>query len=700
MAPIERQPGEWESPITSQLITSATKRLGAVSFAANGDLLWLEGRPAEKGRQVLVRRPASGGAAEDVTPPPASGLNVRTRVQEYGGGEYALGPDAVYFSNFADQRLYVQQLPPAGGPPSEPRPLTTADSKQRFADGDVDAARNRLVCVVEGHSGEGEAKTTVGAVDLGSGEVTTLVQGADFYACPRTSPDGTKLAWVSWQHPNMPWDDTELWVADVAPDGTLSGQRKVAGGKDESVVLPQWGPDGSLFFVSDAPDGWWNLWVLPPGNGTARRLLPMEAELAAPMWVFGQKPYHVLRDGRILAVFSDPKEAGSTLALIDPASGSMTRLDTPFTSYSGPTLAVHESPEGGVRVSAAAGSALQPAAIALLEVASVDALAGSKPGDWQLVQLSAATQVDSCYLSEPRAIEFPTEGGLTAYMNFYPPQNKDFVAPAGALPPLLVKIHGGPTSQASTAFSLGLQYWTSRGFAIADVNYGGSTGYGRAFRKRLAGRWGIVDVDDCCNAAKHLAESGLVDPQRLCIDGGSAGGYTTLAALAFRDVFSAGASHYGVADLELLARDTHKFESRYLDGLIGPYPEAKATYQERSPLHSLDGFKAPVAFFQGLEDEVVPPNQAQVMYDALRERGLTTALVMFEGEQHGFRQAANIRQALDGELYFYGKALGFSPLMPPDFPGMDIANIVCQAEGMPLPLLKSFASYRGDGKVA
>jgi dipeptidyl aminopeptidase/acylaminoacyl peptidase len=513
MAPVERQPGEWESPITSQLITSATKRLGAVSFAPNGALLWLEGRPSEKGRQVLVRRPANGGAAEDVTPPPASGLNVRTRVQEYGGGEYVLGPGAVYFSNFADQRLYVQQLPESGGPPSEPRPLTAADSKQRFADGDVDATRNRLVCVVEDHSVEGEAKTTVGAVDLASGEVTALVQGADFYACPRTSPDGTKLAWVSWQHPNMPWDDTELWVADVAPDGSLSGQRKVAGGADTSVVLPQWGPDGSLFFVSDAPDGWWNLWVLPPRSDKARRLLPMAAEFAAPLWVFGQKPFHVLCDGRILAVFSDPKAAGSTLALIDPASGGLTRLDTPFTSYSGPTLAVHESPDGGVRVAAAAGSALQPAAIALLEAASLDALAGSKAADWQLVQLSAATPVDPGFLSEPRAIEFPTEDGLTAYMNFYPPQNKascclllcccglfprmrcyslfyaryllhskpclpgvtltantpalctlqDFVSPPGALPPLLVKIHGGPTSQASTAFSLGLQYWTSRG---------------------------------------------------------------------------------------------------------------------------------------------------------------------------------------------------------------------------------------------
>lgn len=671
MAPTERQFGEWESPITSDLITSATKALGAVSFSANGDLLWLEGRPTEKGRVVLVRRPAAGGPAADVTPSPDSGLNVRTRVQEYGGGDYMLGQGAVYFSNFADQVLYVQELPEEG-PPSEPRPLTAADSKLRFADADVDAARGRLVCVVEDHSGEGEAVTTVGAVDLASGAVTTLVSGADFYASPRLSPDGSKLAWVTWQHPNMPWDDTQLWVADVAADGMLSNQRRVAGDSGESVVLPQWAPDGSLYFVSDAPDGWWNLKVQKPG-GEVKAVLSMAAEFAAPMWRFGQRPFVVLSSGQLLAVFADPQKADATLALIDPATGAVTELSTPFTSV--PSLAVHEGPSGQIKVATTARWTLQPSAVVLLEAESLEALAASKPEDWQVIQPSAASQVDPGYLSEPTVVEFETEGGLTAYMNFYRPRNKDFTAPQGALPPLLVKIHGGPTSQASTAFYLGLQYWTSRGFAVADINYGGSTGYGRGFRQRLAGSWGIVDVDDCCNAARHLVKEGEVDPARLCIDGGSAGGYTTLACLAFRDVFSAGASHYGVADLELLARDTHKFESRYLDGLIGPYPEAKAVYEERSPLNALDGFTKPVAFFQGLEDRVVPPNQAEEMYAALKGRGIPTALVMFEGEQHGFRQAPNIRRALDGELYFYGRALGFAPPMPADFEPIEIENL-------------------------
>ncbi|PSC76207.1 dipeptidyl aminopeptidase acylaminoacyl peptidase [Micractinium conductrix] len=674
MAPLERQYGEWESPITSELITSATKRLGGVSFSPGGDLFWLEGRPTEQGRQVLVRRPAGGGAPTDVTPPPDSGLNVRTRVQEYGGGEYVAGPAAVYFSNFGDQRLCVQDLSSGGAPPGAPRPLTAADSKQRFADGDVDEARNRLLCVVEDHSGDGEAVTSVGAVDLQSGAVTTLVSGADFYACPRLSPDGSKLAWVTWQHPNMPWDDTQLWVADVAPDGSVGAQRKVAGRAGESVVLPQWGPDGSLYFISDAPDGWWNLKMLG-ADAEVQAVLPMAAEFAAPMWVFGQRPYLVLSTGHILAVYSDPKKAGSTLALIDPATRSTSELATPFTSFSGPTLAVHEAPDGGaLRVAAAAGSALQPAAVVLLEVDGVEALKGCGPGDWQVVRTSADIQVDAGYLSEPQAIEFPTEGGRTAFLNYYAPKNKDFAAPEGALPPLLVKIHGGPTSQASTAFNLGMQYWTSRGFAVADINYGGSTGYGRAFRQRLCSSWGIVDVDDCSNAARHLVKAGLADPARLCIDGGSAGGYTTLACLAFRDVFSAGASHYGVADLELLAKDTHKFESRYLDGLIGPYPEAKATYEQRSPINALDGFTKPVAFFQGLEDKVVPPNQAEEMFAALTARGIPTALVLFEGEQHGFRQAPNIRRALDGELYFYGRVLGFQPALPADFDPIEIVN--------------------------
>lgn len=666
--PTERLPGEWESPITSELITSATKRLGAPSFAPNGDLFWLEGRPAEKGRQVLVRRPHGGAAAADLTPGPDSGLNVRTRVQEYGGGNYTLTDSAAYFSNFGDQRLYVQQLA-AGGPP---QPVTAEGSKLRFADGEVDGGRGRLVCVVEDHSGGGEAVTTVGAVDLASGAVTTLVSDADFYACPRLSPDGSRLAWVEWTHPNMPWDDTQLWVADVAPDGTLAGHRKVAGEEGESVVLPQWGPDGSLYFVSDAPEGWWNLHVLGT-DGKVAAVLLMAAEFAAPMWQFGQRPFHVLSSGRILAVYNDPKKAGSTLALIDPASKAVQELDSPFTSYGTPTLALHEG-AGGIQVAVVAGSALQPPAVVLLEAANLEELAASKPEDWQVVEPSTTTEVDPGYLSEPSAVEFATEGGLTAFMNYYPPRNKDFAPPPGALPPLLVKIHGGPTSQASTAFTLSLQYWTSRGFAVADINYGGSTGYGRAYRARLRGAWGVVDVDDCCAAARHLAEQGKVDPQRLCIDGGSAGGYTTLACLAFRDAFSAGASHYGVADMGLLAQDTHKFESRYLDGLVGPYPEAKAVYDARSPINALDGFTRPVAFFQGLEDKIVPPNQAQVMYDALKARGIRTALVMFEGEQHGFRQAPNIRRALDGELFFYGAALGFSPPMPPDFQPIDIAN--------------------------
>ncbi|KAL3136839.1 hypothetical protein ABBQ38_005546 [Trebouxia sp. C0009 RCD-2024] len=387
--------------------------------------------------------------------------------------------------------------------------------------------------------------------------------------------------------------------------------------------------------------------------------------------MFGSRSYQVLPDGRLLVLYSDPLRAGGSLAVVDPASGSLTDLNTPFTSFGSLSVA---QVGGKLLVATTGGSSRKPSAVALLEVDSVDDLLKAKPDQWQMIRLSTKSQVSENYLSEPMTIEYPTDDGQTAFMNYYAPRNQDYQLPPGQTPPLLVKIHGGPTSQASTAFNLGYQYWTSRGFAIADVNYGGSTGYGRSYRNRLRRNWGIVDVADCSNAAKHLAQQGKADEKRLCIDGGSAGGYTTLACLAFRDVFSAGASHYGVADLELLAQETHKFESRYLDQLIGPYPAEKKVYEERSPIHALDKFTAPTAFFQGTEDQVVPPNQATDMYEALKKQGLKTALVMFEGEGHGFRQATNIRRALDGEFFFYGKALGFDAKMPDGLEPIQVVN--------------------------
>ncbi|KAK9844215.1 hypothetical protein WJX81_008232 [Elliptochloris bilobata] len=640
--------GEWVSPITSELITASSISLGAPRLAPSGDYVYyVEGRPTDKGRQVLCRQPVDGGAAQDVTPGPEFGFNVRTRVHEYGGGEYVLSSDAVYFSNFKDQQLYKQSLGAEVGAPEQ----LTRVAGHRFADAAVDERRGRLLAVREDHTGAGEAVNAVVAVSLATGESSVLASGADFYSNPRLSPDGSKLTWVQWTHPNMPWDTTELWVADVAADGSLTGQRRVAGGGEESVIVPAWAPDGALLFVSDR-SGWWNLYR-DAAQGGAVALCAREAEFGGPAWTFDGRPFQLLPDGRMLVTYSDPKEAGMRLAVLDPSDGSLADLDTPYTAF-GP-LSVVPRPGGCVAVALVGGQPTAPSEAALLEV-PLEELATAPASAWRVLRKSSSVEVPGGYLSRPQPIEYPTTNNATSHMYYYPPANQDYELPPGEQPPLLVKIHGGPTSAAGSSFSLGIQYWTSRGFAVADVNYRGSTGYGRAYRNELRKQWGVADVDDCCAAAQYLAKQGSADAKRLCIDGGSAGGYTTLACLAFRKVFSAGASHYGVADCELLAKETHKFESRYLDSLIGPYPEDKAVYQERSPINALDRFNTPVAFFQGDEDEVVPPNQAVEMFEALKGKGVATALVMFKGEQHGFRSAGAIRRALDGELFFYGKA--------------------------------------------
>eukprot|EP00208_Stichococcus_sp_RCC1054_P002843 CAMPEP_0206138646 /NCGR_PEP_ID=MMETSP1473-20131121/3468_1 /ASSEMBLY_ACC=CAM_ASM_001109 /TAXON_ID=1461547 /ORGANISM="Stichococcus sp, Strain RCC1054" /LENGTH=673 /DNA_ID=CAMNT_0053532135 /DNA_START=1045 /DNA_END=3066 /DNA_ORIENTATION=+ len=662
--------GAWASPISSELIVSQSIGLSSPVIASDGRMYWLEGRPTEGGRQVLVSR-SPDGKVVDVLPGVDSGFNARTRVHEYGGGESCVADGAIYYSNFKDQRVYKQAVQ-GNGAFSPPEPLTGADTQHRFADAVVDKKFDRLVAVREDHSGEGEAVNTVSAIDLKTGESVVLAGGRDFYAAPRLSADGSKMAWVCWDHPNMPWDDTELWVGEVQSDGTLANTRKVAGGPGESVVQPLWSGN-TLSFVSDRTD-WWNIYT-ETADGKIEPLVNLEAEFAPPAWMFGGRSYQPLPGGAFLTAFSAPSTAGMTLAVIDPADGVVHELKTPYASYG--ALSVKEV-GGRLLVATTGGSPLKPSEVALLEVADVAALKASCPDDWQTLQRSSKAQVEAAFLSQPQSIAFPTTGSATAYMNYYPPASGDHELPNGDAPPLLVKIHGGPTAAASSSFNLGIQFWTSRGYAVADVNYGGSTGYGRKYRKRLAGNWGVVDVDDCCAAATHLAEQGRADPKKLCITGGSAGGYTTLACLAFRKVFSAGASHYGVADLQLLAAETHKFESRYLDGLIGAWPADKAVYKERSPINALDKFDSPVAFFQGDEDKVVPPNQATVCYEALKGKGLPTALVMFAGEQHGFRQGPNIRRALDGELYFYGKTLpdgGFPVSMPEGLEAPEIVNL-------------------------
>jgi dipeptidyl aminopeptidase/acylaminoacyl peptidase len=623
--------GSWKSPISSDLIVADTVSLGQVEIDG-GDVYWVEGRPSEGGRYVVVKR-SQDGQVEDVTP---QSFNARTRVHEYGGGAFAVKDGIVYFSNYTDQRLYRV------GPGSDVRPLTP-EVALRFADGQVDEARNLLFCVREDHTIEGrEAVNTLTCVrldgDEGGGRV--IASGSDFYSTPRLSPDGTRLAWLTWEHPNMPWDGTTLWVADVAQDGSLSNKQQIAGGPNESIFQPEWSPDGLLYFVSDKTV-WWNLYRAV--DGQIEPLYPMEAEFGAPQWKFGYNTYAFVAPGKIICTIVE--RGFARLALLDTSTKTLEPIDTDYTTID----TVHSS-RGQVVVTA--GAPLHDMEVVRLDLES---------GNHEILWRSSKTDIDLGYISVPEAIEFPTDEGLTAHAFFYPPSNKDYQAPTGEKPPLLVLSHGGPTGQSSPHLDLEIQYWTSRGIAVLDVNYGGSTGYGTEYRRRLNGMWGVVDMNDCTNGALYLAEQGRVDGDRLMIMGGSAGGYTTLCALTFRDEFKAGASFFGISDLEAMTADTHKFESRYLDSMIGPYPERKDLYVARSPIHHIDRLSSPMIILQGLEDKVVPPNQAEMMVDALREKNLPVAYLPFEGEQHGFRRAENIKRSLDATFYFFARIFGYEP---------------------------------------
>ena len=621
--------GSWKSPITTDLIVSGSIGLGQVALDGE-DIYWVEMRPSEGGRMVLVKHDLEGETV-DVTPEPYS---VRTRVHEYGGGAFLVHEEVVYFSNYSDQRIYRQEND------GEPQAITP-DVEMRYADGCFDPTRNRIICVREDHTGEGEPVNCIVAVDaLGKTEQQVLSKGSDFCSNPRISPDGAKLAWLTWDHPNMPWDGTFLLVASFNDQGLLGEPLVVAGGRTESIFQPEWSPDNVLHYVSDR-SGWWNLWRHE--NGQGQQLAKRSAEFGKPQWVFGSGTYSFASDELIACSYVENGEWKVSMLHIE--SGMLLAIDTPFSE-----LGRGDLKAGDGKIVFVAGAPSLPMSMVLFDLAS---------SRWHELRKSHNLEIDEGYLSASQSVEFPTDDGKTAHALYYPPRNRDFQAPAGEKPPLLVKSHGGPTGSASTALDLGIQFWTSRGIGVLDVNYGGSTGYGREYRERLNGTWGIVDVDDCCNGALHLVSQGEADGDRLAIDGGSAGGYTTLAALTFKEVFNAGASHYGISDLEALAKETHKFEARYLDGLVGPYPEESALYKERSPIHHTDRLSCPLILFQGLEDQIVPPSQAEMMFDAVRAKGIPTAYIPFEGEQHGFRRAENIKRALEAELYFYSKVFGF-----------------------------------------
>ncbi|MBX3152256.1 S9 family peptidase [Candidatus Obscuribacterales bacterium] len=640
--------GSWKSPINAEQIASNSLRLGEVAFDGD-DLYYLEGRPSEAGRTALVVR-HKDGTLEDALP---KTFNVRTLVHEYGGGAFTLHQGNIFFVNFKDQLIYFQK------PGSEPVAITK-ENKLRYADMVIDEKRNRLICVCEDHSKGGKEPenklvsidiTAVGTNGFKHGEPTTIASGYDFYSYPRLSPDAQYLSYIAWRHPNMPWDGTDLHLIQFEGSGAIKEDKVVAGNKEESVFQPVWSPEGKLFFVNDST-GWWNLEVIEnpadafADSSTPKPVIRMNAEFGMPLWVFKMTTFAFMSGGRIICQYCE--NGVWKLGLITKDSTdrySLKQIQCPYTDF-------WYISSNGTDVGMQAGSPTSQTAIVHFDL---------KEDKWTVIKESSSIVPDKGYVSVPQVIEFPTANGKTAFAFFYPPANKDYEAPAGELPPLVVESHGGPTGSTSSVLSLGTQYWTSRGVAVVDVNYGGSTGFGREYRNRLKLNWGIVDMQDCENAAKYLVEKGLVDGNRLAITGGSAGGYTTLCALTFTDRFKAGASHYGIGDVEALCADTHKFESRYGDYLFGPYPEKKQDYYDRSPINFTDKLNCPVIFFQGLEDKVVPPSQAEAMVEAIKKKGLPVAYIAYEGEQHGFRKAENIKRTIEAEFYFFAKIFGYKP---------------------------------------
>jgi dipeptidyl aminopeptidase/acylaminoacyl peptidase len=642
--------GSWPSQLGAEAVTRGLSRSLAAVWPQEGRLRWLEYRADEGGRGVVVQE-GEAGAVVDVTPP---GVNVRSRVHEYGGGACWLHGDTVFYSDFADSRLYRQDG--VGAEPVAITPEPSAPHALRYADGCLVADGATVVCVRERHDGEDVHNELVALPADGSREPRTVFSGTDFVASPRPDPLGRSLAWITWDHPAMPWDATRLWLATLAPDGSLTDACVVAGAAGgESILQPAWSPDGTLHFCSDA-SGWWNLQRLDP-DGEVRALTHLDdAEIGSPQWQFAMSSYAFLDDGRIACVVA--RAAVGSLALLEP-DGRLEAQALEWTSYSPTAFAA-----GGGLLAYAAASPRSARALCVLD---------PNAGTERIVRRALETDLDPASISAPRAIEFDTGDGGVAHAFHYPPASADFQAPEGERAPLRVICHGGPTGHTDPVLSLVVQFFTQRGIAVLDVNHRGSSGFGRAYRDLLHGRWGEIDWRDCVAAARHLAEQGEADPDRTWIQGASAGGYVVMCALAFDPpAFAAGVSLFGVADLELLAHDTHKFEARYLDTLIGPYPERADLYRERSPIHRADAIERPMLVLQGSEDRVVPPSQSQAIVAALDRNEVAHAYIEFEGEGHGFRRAENIRRTLEAELAFVAQVFGLDPA--DELPALDIRH--------------------------
>ena len=644
--------GSWKSPITAEMLISGGKRRLNEIKIDGSDIYWLDGRPAEAGRIVIMRRTADG-TVEDLTPAP---FNSRNAVHEYGGGSYAVRNRTIYFTNWEDQRIYSQidggKLRPLTAEPPFPRSI-------RYADLTITTNGKYILCVRETHHQDGaEAINEIAAIDTATGEQKTIATGRDFYCAPRSCPSHDGIAWTEWDHPNMPWDGNTLVSSSFnQDDATISTTAPIAGQQDESIVQPTWGPNGLLHFVTDRT-GWWNIHAWKDGEPV--NLRHEESDHGRPDWQFAFTSYAHLPDNKI-ALGKGGVTDGSIVLInsgVPPLAGEMSggqrglansthSIEIPYSEISFITA----GPDGTTILFVGASPTAEPAIISLdLETEHCSTIYA--PSD---------IDIDRGYLSTPHHIIFPTTDNGQAHAFCYEPTNKDFTAPDGELPPLVTICHGGPTSASGTGLDLSTHYWTSRGFAVVDVNYRGSSGYGKVYRDALKGKWGIYDTDDCIAAAQHLIDQNLVDKDRVIIRGGSAGGYTTINALTFHNFFAAGAALYGIADLMVFIGDTHKFESRYLDSLVGPYPEEAQRYHDRSAINFMDQLATPMIILQGLEDEIVPPSQAEIMVNALESKGLPYAYIGFPGEQHGFRQAANIIRAQQAELHFYGKVLNFQP---------------------------------------